>query len=166
MTTRSFAEPDADAVLGSRFEFTFKGTLPFFAIQDFEWARLVDRKQYLRQWSIYGEYARDITVEVEPSKEYEIEIIRRWPKGRLFKSTFIGYPTEPRSTPPNPTNVLHVPDFGMLIKFGGHEILKIRASCSTTIKVAVEDVLRTGTRMCKKCDDKLNSIRGKASASS
>lgn len=150
---------DAATILGKRFDFSFSASLPFWVIQDYEWAKLTAHRDILRNWAIYSGYSREFNVAIEPSRQYTVAAIKKFPMDQLYRAEYIAPPGEEGNG--NPTNALHVAAVGMLIRFDGQEILKIRTICNTVVKVAVRDILRTGTRMCKSCDKKLLKEAGK-----
>lgn len=139
---------DSDVIINKQFEFKFTGHLRFWHVQQYEWAKLLGKKDILRHWGTYTNYNfRDIVVEVEPSRQYTVTAIKRFPKDWLFRAEWLG-DIEKKSS----TNVLHIPTAGMLIKFDGQEVLKVGTLCSNTLQVAVRDTIHTRTRICKVCD--------------
>lgn len=144
--------PTADVMTQSRISITFHTDFNMWAIQSIEWGRL-HGKNFLTNWYVNSPtYSRDVIVRVDRPQRYVVTRIKRFPDDWLIRSEWIGDGT---NAPKSQTNVLHVPVEGMLISFKAFELLCVQTVCNQFIKVAVQDVLRVRTRMCRSCERRL-----------
>lgn len=139
--------PTPAQVRNTRFAVRLDGEMSIWTVQEFEWNNVWEEAGAL--WlQGPGVYFR-LSGAPRVARSYIVTRIKRFSADVLYRTEWIG---DGENAPKSKSNVLHVPTFGMLLRFGDTELLKIQTLCNNQIKCAVPDVLSARTRICLRCD--------------